>query len=57
MDIYPIKTEADCESALREIEQLFDAQPDTPEGDRLDILATLVEAYEAQHYAIPYPDP
>jgi len=57
MDIRPIHTEADYEATLREIEQLFAALPNTPEGDRLDVLTTLVEAYEAQHYAIPIPDP
>jgi HTH-type transcriptional regulator/antitoxin HigA len=50
MEIQPIKTEADYEAALHEIEVLFDAEPDTPEGDRLDALVTLVEAYEAEHY-------
>ena len=57
MDIHPLKTEADYDDALREIERLFDATPNTPEGDRLDVLTTLVEAYEAQHEPIPEPDP
>ncbi len=57
MDIHPIKTEADYEAALAEIVCLFDAAPNTPAGDRLDVLTTLVEAYEAQHYSIPAPDP
>jgi len=57
MDIRPIKTEADYQAALKEIESLFDAAPNTPEGDRLDVLTTLVEAYEEQRYAIPLPDP
>ena len=57
MDIHPIRTEADYEAALAEIERLFKAAPNTPEGDRLEVLATLVEAYEAQHYSIPTPDP
>jgi HTH-type transcriptional regulator/antitoxin HigA len=57
MDIRPIKTEADYELALAEIERLFEADPDTPEGDRLEVLVTLVEAYEDQHYGIPLPDP
>lgn len=57
MDIHPIKTEADYHLALAEVERLFDAQPDTPEGDRLDILATLIEAYESQMAPIPIPDP
>jgi HTH-type transcriptional regulator/antitoxin HigA len=57
MDIHPIRTEADYEAALAEIERLFDATPQTSEGDRLEVLATLVEAYEEQHYSIPAPDP
>ena len=57
MDIRPIKTEADYQAALIEIEQLFDAQPDTPEGDRLDVLTTLVEVYEADQEPIAAPDP
>ena len=57
MDIQPIKTEKDYQSALREIELLFNASPDTQEGDRLDVLTTLVEAYEDKHYSIPLPDP
>ncbi len=58
MEIRPIKTSTDYQAALQEIESLFDAMPNTPEGDRLDILTTLVEAYEAQHqYELPEPDP
>jgi HTH-type transcriptional regulator/antitoxin HigA len=57
MDISPIKTEADYQSALQEIDRLFKAAPDTPEGDRLELLATLVEAFEEKHYSIPQPDP
>ena len=57
MDIHPIKTEADYQAALAEIERLFDAAPNTPAGDRLDVLTTLAEAYEEQHYSIPAPDP
>jgi len=57
MDIRPIRTETDYEAALAEIDHLFDAAPYTPEGDRLEVLATLVEAYEEQHYSIPAPDP
>jgi HTH-type transcriptional regulator/antitoxin HigA len=57
MAIRPIKTETDYRAALAEIETLFDAVPNTPEGDRLDVLTTLVEAYEAQHYEITPPDP
>jgi HTH-type transcriptional regulator/antitoxin HigA len=57
MDICPIRTLSDYETALAEIDRLFDAAPNTPDGDRLDVLATLVEAYEQQHYQIPAPDP
>ncbi len=57
MDIRPIKTEEDYQAALTEIEQLFDAFPGTPEGDRLEVLMTLVEAYDDEHYSIPAPDP
>ncbi|HXV43093.1 MAG TPA: helix-turn-helix domain-containing protein [Anaerolineae bacterium] len=57
MEIKPIKTEADYEAALAEIKQLFEARPGTQEGERLDVLATLVEAYEEQHYQLPLPDP
>ena len=57
MDIRPIKTETDYECALAEIEQLWGAVENTPEGDKLDILLTLVEAYEQAHYPINPPDP
>jgi HTH-type transcriptional regulator/antitoxin HigA len=57
MEIKPIRTEADYESALREIEALFDSEPGTPDADRLDVLVALVKAYEARHHAIPAPDP
>jgi len=57
MDVTPIKTEADFQTALAEIERLWDAEPDTPEGDRLDILMTLVEVYERRHHPMPPADP
>jgi HTH-type transcriptional regulator / antitoxin HigA len=57
MEIRPLRTEVDYEAALAEIERLFDAALNTPENDRLDVLITLVEAYEAHHYPIPEPDP
>jgi len=57
MDIKPIKTEEDYQAALEEIRSLFHALPDTPEGDRLEVLAALVKAYEKKHYPIPLPDP
>jgi HTH-type transcriptional regulator / antitoxin HigA len=56
MELRPIKTESDYQNALTEIERLFDALPNSPELDRLDILTTLVEAYEQQHYPIDAPD-
>jgi HTH-type transcriptional regulator / antitoxin HigA len=57
MEIRPIKTEADYRAALKEAEQLWDAEPGTPEGDYIDVLVTLIEAYEAKHYPIEAPDP
>lgn len=57
MEIKPIKSESDYEAALQEIERLFESEPGTAEGDRLEVLVTLVEAYEDEHYAIPAPDP
>jgi HTH-type transcriptional regulator / antitoxin HigA len=57
MNIKPIKTTADYEAALKEIERVFEAEPGTPQGDRLEVLTTLVEAYEDKHFAIPAPDP
>ena len=57
MQLKPIRTEADYEAALAEIERLMEAKPETAAGDRLDILTTLVEAYEAEHHPINAPDP
>jgi HTH-type transcriptional regulator/antitoxin HigA len=57
MNIRPIKTEADYAAALAEIERLFEAKPHTPEGDRSDVLTTLVEANEDEHHPMPAPDP
>ena len=57
MEIKPIKTRKDHEQALKAIEQLMDARRNTPEGDRLDVLVTLVEAYEARHFPLDLPDP
>ncbi len=56
MELRPIKTESDYQNALKEIERLFDAEPESPQCDRLEILTTLVEAYERQHYPIDAPD-
>lgn len=57
MDIKPIRTEADYEIALKTIDQLWDAAQGSPEADQLDVLVTLVEAYEEKHYPISPPDP
>jgi HTH-type transcriptional regulator/antitoxin HigA len=56
MDIKPIRSEADYQAALKEIEKLMESQLDAPEGDRMDVLVTLVEAYEVKHFPIPEPD-
>jgi HTH-type transcriptional regulator/antitoxin HigA len=56
MEIKPIRSETDYQATLKEIEKLLDSQPGTPEGDRLDVLVTLVEAYEVKHFPIPEPD-
>ncbi|NTV09162.1 MAG: transcriptional regulator [Zoogloea sp.] len=59
MEIRPIRTDADHRAALREIAALMETDPElgTPEGDKLDVLSTLVEAYEAKHYPVEAPDP
>jgi len=57
MEIKPIKEEKDYQATLKEIENLFEAAPGTPEGDRLDVLTTLVEAYEDRNFQLPLPDP
>ena len=57
VEIKPIKTDADYRATLREIDGLMSARLNTPEGDRLDVLVTLVEAYEARHFPIDLPDP
>ena len=56
MDIKPIRTQTDYEKALKEVDALFNASPNTPESDRLDVLVILVEAYAAEHFPIPIPD-
>lgn len=56
-ELKPIRTAADHERALAEIEHLWGAASGTPEGDRLDVLATLIDAYEAEHYPMEPPDP
>lgn len=57
MQIRPIRTRKDYAHALREVEKLMTAKAHTPEGERLDVLATLIEAYEAKHFALDLPDP
>jgi len=57
MNIKPIKNEDDYEKTLLRIETLMDAVPDSEEYDELEILTTLIEAYEAKHYKIDAPDP
>ena len=57
MEIKPIKTETDYSEALLEVEKLMDAKLNTPEGDKLDVLVTLIEAYEEKHHPIFLPDP
>ncbi len=56
-DLKPIRSEQDYEEALVEVEELWGAKAGTPKGDRLDVLATLIEAYEAEHYPMDPPDP
>ena len=57
MEIKPIRNAADHAAALQAIDGLMSAGPGTPEGDRLDVLATLVEAYEARHFPVELPSP
>ncbi|HTY48267.1 MAG TPA: helix-turn-helix domain-containing protein [Steroidobacteraceae bacterium] len=56
-NLKPIRTEKDYEQALAEVEELWGARTGTLKGDRLDVLATLIEAYEAEHYPMDPPDP
>ena len=56
-DLKPIRNEADYDAALDEVGRLWGAKSGTPEGDRLDVLATLIDAYEAKHHPIDPPDP
>ena len=57
IELKPIRTKADYRKGLAEVERLWGAKSGTQEGDRLDILATLIDAYEAEHYPIDPPDP
>jgi len=56
-EIKPIRSEADYEAALAEVERLWGAPSGTPDGDRLDVLATLIDVFEAEHHPIDPPDP
>ena len=56
MNIKPIKTKTDYKAALRAVESLMDARANTPEGDRLDVLVTLIEAWERKHFPMELPD-
>lgn len=57
MNLKPIKTEADYRTALKRLEEIFDAKIDTREGDELEILGLIVDEYENKHYPIEAPDP
>jgi len=57
VSVRPIRTEADYQAAVDEVEALMAAPAGTPEGDRLDVLSTLIEAYESEHHVIDAPDP
>jgi HTH-type transcriptional regulator/antitoxin HigA len=57
MNIKPIKTDGDYKEALKIIESLMMTKTDTPDGDTLDVMVTLVEAYEAKHFSMELPDP
>ena len=57
MDIKPIRTKADYRAALKQIEKLMNARANTAEGEKLDVLVTLVEAYERKQYPLDLPDP
>jgi HTH-type transcriptional regulator/antitoxin HigA len=56
-DVRPIRSEADLDAAIAEVGRLWGAAEGTPQADRLDVLATLIDAYEAEHHAIDPPDP
>lgn len=57
IDVKPIRTAAEHEAALAEVERLWGSPADTPEGDSLDIIATLIDAWEQEHYPMDPPDP
>jgi len=55
--VRPIRTEKDYDAAFKEVERLWGAKSGTPDGDQLEVLATLIEAYEDRHYPMDPPDP
>ena len=57
MDIKPIKADADCQAAIKEIESLMMAQPNTQDGEKLDVMFTLIQAIEAKHFPMELPNP
>lgn len=57
MDIKPLRTDADYRAALKEVEGLMNAEPDTPDSDQLNVMVTLIEAYEARHFPMDLSDP
>ena len=57
MNIKPIRTDADYRVTLKEVEALMMAEPNTPEGEKLDILVTLIESFERKHFPLDLPDP
>jgi HTH-type transcriptional regulator/antitoxin HigA len=57
MEIRPIKTEKDYQAALKLADEIFDAPEGTPEADQLDVIVTLIEAYEREHFPMEEPDP
>jgi len=57
MQIKPLKTELDYQETLRRVEEIFEAEPGTAEGDELEILGILVDHYEQTHYPVDFPDP
>jgi HTH-type transcriptional regulator/antitoxin HigA len=57
MEIKPIKTDKDYKNALKRLEIIFDASPNTPEGDELEILGILIDDYENKHFPVELPDP
>jgi HTH-type transcriptional regulator/antitoxin HigA len=56
-EVKPVRTKRDYEAALKEVERLWGAKSGTRDGDRLDVLATLIDAYETEHYPMDPPDP